>query len=109
METQQELTLARQTGDAGEADRPPGGLDPRLATVVSLVPGLAATFGGSCEVVVHDLSKAPNSIVAIAGNLTGRPVGGPITDLLHSVVSEGETEDLINYCTETADGRAASS
>lgn len=88
---------------AGQA--PAGQLHPRLAAVVGMVPSLAATIGGDCEVVVHDLSKVPNSIVAIAGNLTGRAVGGPMTDLLISAVSKGVTEDLVNYRTEAADGR----
>jgi predicted transcriptional regulator YheO len=85
--------------------QPSGPLHPRLAAVIDMVPSLAATIGRASEVVVHDLSKVPNSIVAIAGNLTGRAVGGPMTDLLISAVSKGTTADLINYHTETADGR----
>lgn len=89
-----------------EREGQPGSpLHPRLATVIDMVPSLAATIGRACEVVVHDLSKVPNSIVAIAGNLTGRAVGGPMTDLLISAVSKGTTADLVNYHTEAADGR----
>jgi predicted transcriptional regulator YheO len=94
-----------QSGLAERAREREGQLHPRLAAVVGMVPSLAATIGGACEVVVHDLSKVPNSIIAIAGDLTGRSVGGPMTDLLISAVSKGTTEDLVNYRTETADGR----
>lgn len=97
-----EETRSRLTERARERE---GQLHPRLAVVVGMVPSLAATIGGACEVVVRDLSKVPNSIVAVAGNLTGRAVGGPMTDLLISAVSKGTTEDLVNYRTETADGR----
>lgn len=97
--------METQSGLTGRARERDGQLHPRLAAVVGMVPSLAATIGGACEVVVHDLGKVPNSIVAIAGNLTGRAMGGPMTDLLISAVSNGTTEDLVNYRTETADGR----
>ncbi len=78
---------------------------PKLATVMALVDGLAATLGPKAEVVVHDLSRLPNSIVAIAGNLTNRSVGGPITDMLLSRVRARQFDDFVNYMSTTEDGR----
>ena len=47
-----------------------------------LVDAIAETFGKNCEVVLHDLSKPEKSIIKVAnGHVTGRTVGGPITDL----------------------------
>ncbi|MBB4685691.1 aminotransferase class V-fold PLP-dependent enzyme [Amycolatopsis jiangsuensis] len=77
-----------------------------LAALVPAVDGLAAMLGPGNEVLLHDLSRLPDSIVAIAGDLTGRTVGGPMTDLLLGLVRRGTTQDLTNYRTHGPDGRA---
>jgi len=73
--------------------------------------GIARTFGSRCEVVLHDLTKPERSIVSIAnGHVTGRNVGGSITDLgLKSLKSESKDDELINYRTVTKDGRTLKS
>jgi selenocysteine lyase/cysteine desulfurase/predicted transcriptional regulator YheO len=81
-----------------------GGADV-LAALVPTVNSLAAALGPGTEVVLHDLGALPNSIVAIAGDLTGREVGGPMTDLLLGLVRRGTTQDLTNYETYAPDGR----
>src|SRR5699024_2212309 len=53
------------------------------------------------EVVLHDLTRLPGSINAIAGTITGRDVGGPATDLGLRTFSSGWREHLIGYRTET--------
>jgi predicted transcriptional regulator YheO len=80
-------------------------LHPKLATLVALGEGLAATFGPRSEVVIHDLSRLPNSIVAIYGELTGRKIGGPATDFLLGRVQAGQFVDQVNYVSITEDGR----
>ncbi|MDT8916099.1 aminotransferase class V-fold PLP-dependent enzyme [Amycolatopsis sp. PS_44_ISF1] len=77
-----------------------------LSALVPAVEGLAAMLGPGNEVLLHDLSRLPDSIVAIAGDLTGRTVGGPMTDLLLGLVRRGTTQDLTNYRTHGPDGRA---
>ncbi|MCP2625364.1 aminotransferase class V-fold PLP-dependent enzyme [Mycolicibacterium smegmatis] len=76
-----------------------------LTSLVPAVHGLAAMLGPGNEVLLHDLSRLPDSIVAIAGDLTGRTVGGPMTDLLLGLIRRGTTQDLINYRTNSPDGR----
>ncbi|WP_189225935.1 aminotransferase class V-fold PLP-dependent enzyme [Saccharothrix coeruleofusca] len=76
-----------------------------LAALVPTVNSLADALGPGTEVVLHDLAKLPNSIVAIAGDLTGRGVGGPMTDLLLGLVRRGTTQDLAGYETYAPDGR----
>nr|WP_042197133.1 aminotransferase class V-fold PLP-dependent enzyme [Kibdelosporangium sp. MJ126-NF4]CEL22767.1 Threonine dehydrogenase and related Zn-dependent dehydrogenases [Kibdelosporangium sp. MJ126-NF4]CTQ89907.1 Threonine dehydrogenase and related Zn-dependent dehydrogenases [Kibdelosporangium sp. MJ126-NF4] len=76
-----------------------------LDTLIPTINGLGAALGQGTEVVLHDLDKLPNSIVAIAGSLTGRTVGGPMTDLLLGLVRRGTTQDLTNYETHAPDGR----
>lgn len=76
-----------------------------LAALVPAVSGLAAMLGPGNEVLLHDLSRLPDSIIAIGGELTGRGVGGPMTDLLLGLVRRGTTHDLTNYRTHGPDGR----
>jgi predicted transcriptional regulator YheO len=59
---------------------------------------VAATFGSSCEVVIHSLEDLGESIIKIVnGHVTGRTEGSPITDLgLHVLNSAYETkEDIV--------------
>ncbi|MCE6996769.1 aminotransferase class V-fold PLP-dependent enzyme [Saccharothrix sp. S26] len=76
-----------------------------LNALVPTVNSLAAALGPGTEVVLHDLGALPNSIIAIAGDLTGRKVGGPMTDLLLGLVRRGTTQDLAGYETYAPDGR----
>lgn len=67
---------------------------------------LSETLGEWCEVVVHDLSQdLEHSIVSISGDVTGRSIGGHITDLGLAKLRAGQTEPLINYTSYTADGK----
>jgi predicted transcriptional regulator YheO len=71
-----------------------------------MVPALAQAIGPNCEVILHDLARLPNSIVAIGGNLTGRAVGGPITDFgLEQIRQSGDGADIVGYAAQTRDGR----
>lgn len=72
---------------------------------IPMVDALVSVLGPGNEVVLHDLRAIPNSIVAIAGDLTGRSVGGPMTDLLLGLLRRGDNQDLINYETTHPDGR----
>jgi selenocysteine lyase/cysteine desulfurase/predicted transcriptional regulator YheO len=95
--------------DRADAMSPPvasGSATPELlASLVPAVHGLAAMLGPGNEVLLHDLSRLPDSIAAIAGDLTHRTVGGPMTDLLLGLIRRGTTHDLINYRTNSPDGR----
>lgn len=75
-----------------------------------VVNGIAKTFGPRCEVVLHDLrnlKKLDHSIVEIAnGHITGRTIGGSITDQGLRYFRGGGKDDLIvNYASLTKDGR----
>jgi len=106
-EVRSALTALTRTRTA--APTPPSASGPAthelLTSLVSAVHGLAAMLGPGNEVLLHDLSRLPDSIVAIAGDLTGRTVGGPMTDLLLGLIRRGTTQDLINYRTNSPDGR----
>jgi predicted transcriptional regulator YheO len=80
-----------------------------LRQLTPLVDAIAETFGKNCEVVLHDLSTPEKSIIKIAnGHLTGRSLGGPITDLglrLFREARDGNGSDcLIGYRTKSKKG-----
>lgn len=79
--------------------------DQLLFLLAQLVGPLAQAFPGTAEVLLHDLSKLPNSIVAIAGDVTGRHVGDPATDVLLRHLKSGDTSPLVGYRTELPGGR----
>lgn len=72
--------------------------------------GIAAQFGSSCEVVVHDLSRHPDhSIVAIEnGHVTGRKVGDGASHVVIEQLlkrQDAQPEDHLCYLTKTPDGK----
>lgn len=74
------------------------------------VDALAGAFGKNCEVVLHDFSNLDKSIVKIAnGHITGRDIGGPITDmglrLFEEIKGNNQNIAVIGYRTKTKDGR----
>lgn len=81
-----------------------------LRQFIPMVDALGETFGKHCEVVLHDLSTPETSIIAIAnGHVTGRQVGGPITDLglrlFKEKMKDADGNALVGYRTRTKDGR----
>ena len=76
-----------------------------LTALIPAVSALATMLGPGNEVVLHDLSRLPDSIIATAGDVTGRTTGGPMTDLLLGLVRRGTTHDLTDYETHGPDGR----
>jgi len=77
-----------------------------LDTLKQLVPGMAKAIGPGCEVILHDVRTPDSSCIAISGDVTGRKIGAPMTDLgLRILREEHSTPHLINYLTTTADGR----
>lgn len=76
-----------------------------IAVFSALVEPLGSSLPSSTEVVLHDLSKLPNSIVAIHGTVTGRRVGDPATDYLLEKLGRLTDDNAVGYETHLADGR----
>jgi len=76
-----------------------------IAVFSALVEPIGRSLPASTEVVLHDLSRLPNSIVAIHGTLTGRRVGDPATDLLLKKLMELSDDHAVGYDTHLPDGR----
>ncbi|MFJ6656595.1 transcriptional regulator [Streptomyces sp. NPDC091377] len=84
--------------------------DAILAALVPVVDGIAATFGPVCEVVLHDYRRPERSVVAVAGSVTGRGVGGAMSEIGMRVLARGdEAADELNYLTRTGSGHLVKS
>jgi predicted transcriptional regulator YheO len=66
---------------------------------------ICSLLGRCCEVVVHDTSDLEHSIVWVQGDVTGRRVGGMMTDLGLEMLRTGRTHPLFNYTTYTESGK----
>lgn len=73
--------------------------------LTDLVEPLHRTIPGANEVVLHDLAKLPDSIIAISGTVTGRGVGSPATDTLLRAMARGQAETTVAYDTRLPGGR----
>ena len=78
-----------------------------------IASGIAAQFGPSCEVVVHDLSRHPDhSIVAIEnGHVSGRKVGDGASHVVIEQLRSQDSDpaDHLAYLTRTPDGKTLKS
>ena len=74
-----------------------------------MAEGIAAQFGSSCHVVVHDLSRHPDhSIVAIVnGHVSGRKVGDGASAVVLEQMERNDPQpkDHLCYLTKTPDGK----
>ena len=77
-----------------------------LDVLAGLVDPLWRSLSTSSEVVLHEIGRLPNSVVAIAGNVTGRQAGDPATDLLLEQLRNVDREqNKIDYQSVLPDGR----
>ena len=82
-------------------------IPPGLQTLIPVADAIAAAVGPYCEVVLHDISRPEQSVVHIAGNVTNRGVGAPLTDMvLHRLRTQGDAiADLLGYHNVTKEGK----
>ena len=84
--------------------------DAIIAALAPVVDGIVATFGSFCEVVIHDFRRPERSVVALAGTVTGRGVGGSMSEIGMKLLAAGdEAADELNYLTRTRDGKLVKS
>jgi predicted transcriptional regulator YheO len=84
--------------------------DAIISALTPVVEGIAATFGPVCEAVLHDYRRPEESVVAVAGSVTGRTVGGAMSEIGMRVLARGDAAaDELNYLTRTADGQLVKS
>lgn len=80
--------------------------DAVFAALAPVIDGIAATFGRSCEVVLHDYRDPERSVVAVAGAVTGRQVGDAMSEIGLRVLAAGaDARNEVAYVTRAHDGR----
>lgn len=81
--------------------------DRTIAILMKIVPSLGMLLGDKCEVVLHDLRAPESSIIAIVnGQITGRKVGDPSTNLGLPVFENPYGDyDKYNYRAQTRTGK----
>ncbi|MBH0110547.1 PAS domain-containing protein [Salinibacterium sp. NG253] len=97
-----------------EKETPKVGIVAENASIITMLENVVRTITpivpGTAEVVLHEIAKLPESIVAVAGNVTGRAVGDPATDVLLETVASGSSRDFLQgYSTVLPDGRQLTS
>ncbi len=103
-ETQDASSLGQQFVDKV---RPRPSIDGErlIALFTQVVDLLGHSLPLSSELVLHDLSKLPNSVVAIHGDVTGRKVGDPATYGLLEKISDLSNNHSIDSEATLPDGR----
>lgn len=68
-------------------------------------------FGSRCEVAVHDFTNLQQSLIYIAGNVTSRKIGSPITDLVLNELRKepADIKDIPGYRTQSKEGNVMKS
>jgi predicted transcriptional regulator YheO len=81
---------------------------PDLRHYVPLLDFIATILGGDAEILLHDVRDVNHSIVAIVnGEISGRQVGGPATDLVLEILSSPELRSrpyIANYRSRSRSG-----
>ncbi len=101
---------ASAAGDAGTAPVALSEDALLLREGAKLVDALGKMFAPFCEVILHDLTRPEQSIVAIACPLSGRRVGDPATAMGLARQNDARFPDIVqNYPNAFPDGRPAKS
>lgn len=78
--------------------------------LAQVADALALQFAPYCEVVIHDLARPDSSIVHISGDITGRHIGGPMTDFVLGLLEQkGKPDDVVGYIAHARDGKTLKS
>lgn len=84
-------------------------MNPYLQTFIPVVAFLAEMLGSDSEVVLHDVTSADKSIIAIRnGHISGREIGAPATNLALKVLKSCNYENsdyICNYKGESSSGK----
>lgn len=92
--------LEKDVAELQESNRPIFDLAIRTADM------LVKMFGSRCEVAVHDFSDLKRSLIHLAGSVTDRKIGSPITDLVLNELAkkDHDIEDIPSYKTQSNKG-----
>ncbi|RFA08052.1 hypothetical protein B7R54_01595 [Subtercola boreus] len=93
---------------ASAHDEPERRIRSEFEPYLALLPFLASLLGSRTEIVLHDISDLSRSIIAVEnGEMSGRSVGGPATDLVLKILQNQdylERDFLTNYLAQSQTG-----
>ncbi len=83
------------------------GIHEEIGKFIPFIDAIQATVGPHCELVLHDFARPEQSLVHIAGNVTDRRIGAPITDFVLARLRKhgDQCENFMNYTTNTQTGK----
>src|SRR5665648_1255225 len=64
-----------------------------IKNLINIADGIQKLLGENCEVVIHDLSTLESSLAYVAGNVTNRITGAPITNICLLYTSDAADEE----------------
>ena len=72
-----------------------------------IMEAMHAMLGEYSEFILHDLSMPEASVTAVCGNVTGRQIGAPTTNLVMETISKygDDAQDVLCYPSVAKDGR----
>ncbi len=104
--------LKRKTPRASKRDAGNAAIsaDQRLRALSDVIGPMAEALGANCEIILHDYRRPDHSVVAVAGSVTARKVGGAMSEIGLSVLSEGNAaQHRLNYLVTSRNGRVVKS
>jgi predicted transcriptional regulator YheO len=109
--TTRSSTDRRRTAHRERSEQPVDATaDATFAVLEGVVHGIRETFGRKCEVVLHDYRLPEHSVVAVAGDVTGRQVGSAMSEIGLKLLRQGDdASDELDYLTRLPDGRSMKS
>lgn len=100
----QSTSHAISSASGGDQNRHAASANAILYGIQQIVESLGSMLPPGTEVILHDLRALPNSIIAVAGNVTGRRAGDPATDYLLEMIAQDRLRTVHGYATRTAEG-----
>ncbi|GKV57241.1 hypothetical protein NCCP2222_31880 [Sporosarcina sp. NCCP-2222] len=72
-----------------------------------IADAIYAVFNVNCEIVIHDTTRLESSLIYIKGDVTGRAVGAPTTEVILRELKKDpdDVQDLIGMKTNTKNGK----
>lgn len=82
-------------------------MHPLISAFIPTAKLVASSLGGACEVVLHDITTPQNSVVFVAGDVTGRRVGQSFDHLVTQVILSKDFKDdfRANYYFTASNGK----
>ncbi|WP_153731675.1 helix-turn-helix transcriptional regulator [Sporosarcina obsidiansis] len=74
---------------------------------IRMADAIYAVFNVNCEIVIHDITKVETSLIYLKGDVTGRTVGAPTTEVILRELKKKpeDIKDLNGIITNTARGK----